>query len=140
MTSSSDGNEHSAAGEVRAIVVGHGSYAEGMIDAVDRITGRGHLLLGVSNRDLSAGEIETRLRECTATTGVKVFFSDLPAGSATLAVRRLLRDHTDCVLVTGANLAALLDFVFQPPMSAVDAAHHAAEKGRLAVLVNGGAS
>lgn len=123
----------------RAIVVGHGYFPEGMVGAVELITGRGDVFIAVSNRGLSGDDIETQLRGTVAESGVKVFFSDLPAGSATLAVRRLLRDHSDCVLVTGANLAALLEFAFQKGVTPVEAARHAAEKGRLALVVNGGA-
>jgi len=139
MTSSPDADED-ARPRPRAIVVGHGSFADGMIDAVELITGRGHVFAALSNRGLSGDEIEARLRETVEATGAKVFFSDLPAGSATLAVRRLMRGRSDCVLVTGANLAALLEFAFQTATSPVDAARHASEKGRLAVVVTGGAS
>ena len=41
-----------------------------------------------------------------------MIFTDLPAGSCTMAARRLLRERPAVVLVTGANLATLLDFVF----------------------------
>lgn len=123
----------------RAIVVGHGSFPEGMIGAVELITGRGDVFVAVSNYGLSGDDIEARLRETAADTGVKVFFSDLPAGSAAMAVRRFLRDHGDCVLVTGANLAALLEFAFQQDLTPLEAARQAAGKGRLALVVNGDA-
>lgn len=120
----------------RAIVVGHGSFPQGMVGAVDLITGRGEVFLAVSNQGLSGEDIEATLREAAASTGAKVFFTDLPGGSATLAVRRLLRDHSDCVLVTGVNLAVLLEFAFQQALP-VESARQAAEKGRLALAVHG---
>jgi PTS system N-acetylgalactosamine-specific IIA component len=69
-----------------------------------------------------------------------VVFTDLPAGSCTLAARRLQRERPDLVLVTGANLATLLDFVFSAEEAsdedaAAHAATHAAEKGRAALAV-----
>lgn len=120
----------------RAIVVGHGSFPEGMVGAVELITGRGEVFLALSNQGLSGEDIEARVREAAASTGAKVFFTDLPGGSATLAVRRMMRDHSDCVLVTGANLAAMLEFAFHPG-SPVESARLAAEKGRLALATHG---
>lgn len=123
----------------RAIVVGHGTFPEGMIGAVELITGRGDMFIAVSNYGLSGDDIEARVRGAAAESGAKVFFSDLPAGSAAMAVRRFLRDNAECVLVTGANLAALLEFAFQQDMAPLEAARQAALKGRLALVVNGDA-
>jgi mannose/fructose-specific phosphotransferase system component IIA len=41
------------------------------------------------------------------------------------------------VLIAGANLPTLLDFVFAENMSAIDAARHAADRGRAAITVVG---
>ena len=41
-----------------------------------------------------------------------MIFTDLQAGSCTMASRRILRGMDDAVLVAGANLPTLLDFVF----------------------------
>ena len=48
----------------RAVVAGHGAFADGVISAVHQITGRGELFVGVSNRDLGASELEQALRRC----------------------------------------------------------------------------
>ena len=124
----------------RAIVAGHGEFAAGVVSAVVQITGRDDVFTVLSNRGLSGEEIERQLRERVEQGDVSVIFTDLPAGSSTIAARRLLRDRADLVLVTGANLAALLDFVFQDGVSAADAAHHAADKGRAALVVTGAPS
>lgn len=120
----------------RAIVIGHGSFAEGLVSAVDSITGRGDVFIALSNHGLSGVDLETRLRDSVDTSGVKVLFTDLPAGSATMAARRVLRDHPHCVLVTGTNLAALLDFAFQSDLNPAESARLAVEKGRLALVVS----
>ena len=114
----------------RAIVAGHGDFPEGMVSAVEQISGRGAVFRALSNRGLSGEDIETRLKQAAEESGVNVFFTDLPAGSATLAIRRMMRDNPRVVLVTGTNLATLLEFVFQSDADVVDAAKQSVEKGR----------
>lgn len=121
-----------------AIVAGHGSFADGMLSAVEQITGRSELFVGVTNRNLGADDIERVIREHVESSGATVIFTDLPAGSCTIAARRLIRARPEVVLVTGTNLASLLDFVFHSELPATEAARHAADKARAAVLVLGG--
>lgn len=121
----------------RAIVAGHGAFPEGMISAVEQITGFVDVFIPLSNQGLSGEDIEGRLRERSSETGVVVFFTDLPAGSATLAVRRIMRDRSDTVLVTGANLVTLLEFAFHAELSPIEAAALAAEKGRSSLVAQG---
>lgn len=120
---------------VRAIVAGHGTFAEGMLSAIEQITGRSDLFIGVSNRDLSAQDVERLLRERQAASGATVIFTDLPAGSCTMAARRLQRETPALAVVTGVNLATLLDFAFQAEAGDPRAVEHAAEKGRAALAV-----
>ena len=118
----------------RAIVTGHGAFPEGLVSAVQQITGRGEMLVAFSNAGLGREEIEAGLRACIDNVHASVIFTDLPGGSATLAARRVLRDRPELTIVTGANLATLVDFVFaDESMSAADAAAHAAERGRVAL-------
>jgi PTS system N-acetylgalactosamine-specific IIA component len=122
----------------RAIVAGHGDFPDGLVSAVEQISGRGGIFIPVSNRGLGAGDIENLLTETAARSGISVIFTDLPGGSATLAVRKMMRANPDLVLVTGANLATLLEFVFQSPEDVRTAARCAAEKGRAALGAFGG--
>ena len=129
MSSSGDetsGNENAP----RAIVAGHGSLPQGLVNAVDCISGRGSDFVVFSNYGLAGTDIEEKLREAAALHGIKVFFTDLPGGSATVAVRRMMRTDPGLVLVTGANLSTLLEFAFQTDASPADAAKTAADKGR----------
>jgi PTS system N-acetylgalactosamine-specific IIA component len=66
---------------------------------------------------------------------VSVIFTDLPAGSATMAARRVARDRPELVLVSGVNLATLLDFVCSSAGSPAEAARAAAERGRASLVV-----
>ncbi|MDQ6736592.1 MAG: hypothetical protein M3Z30_02680 [Gemmatimonadota bacterium] len=118
----------------RAIVAGHGALPAGLVSAVEQITGRGNALIPFSNSGLGREDIEAAMRDLLTTHGVKVIFTDLPGGSATFAARSVMRDNPDLVVVTGANLAALMDFVFCPSdLDPAAAATRAADKGRAAI-------
>lgn len=126
-------------GPPRALIAGHGDFAAGLVSAVGQITGRGEVFVALSNRDLSAADVERAMREQVDALGLTVIFTDLPAGSCTMAARRLQRERPSTVLVTGTNLATLLDFVFHTDVPALEAAKHAADKGRAALVATGGA-
>jgi N-acetylgalactosamine PTS system EIIA component len=122
----------------RAIIVGHGDFAAGMRSAVQKITGRGAVLLTLSGQDLSLAQIEVKLRDALRDNDVSVVFTDLQAGSATMAARKILRDAPDTVLVVGANLPMLLDFVLSTAGSAREAVQHAVARGTSCIAVYGG--
>jgi PTS system N-acetylgalactosamine-specific IIA component len=122
---------------VRAIVAGHGSFASGIISAVEQITGKGAVFLAVSNTGLCLEDIQGTLVRALDDTGARVVFTDLPAGSCTMAVRRMIRARPGVVLVTGVNLSLLLDFAMQESADPLAAAQAALERGRAAMLVHG---
>jgi PTS system N-acetylgalactosamine-specific IIA component len=124
--------------DVMAIVAGHGTFAEGMLSAIEQITGRSDLFIGVTNRDLSAQDVEALIRDRLASSGAAVIFTDLPAGSCTMAARRIQRGQPGIAVVTGVNLATLLDFAFHTEAGDEHAVEHAADKGRAALVVTGG--
>lgn len=113
----------------RAIVAGHGAFAEGVISAVGQIAGLAHLFHPVSNAGLSPAGLEARLREALASTGARVIFTDLPAGSCTMAARRIARAEPGLTVVTGVALPTLLSFA-----CGADAAS-ATERGREAIML-----
>ena len=122
----------------RALVAGHADFAAGLVSAVEQITGQGSVLMPIQVRDLCSEDIQRLLRDRLAETGAKVIFTDLSAGSCTMAARKVLRDLPGTVLVAGANLPMLLEFALSGNPNAAEAATAAAEKGRLAVSVHGG--
>ena len=123
----------------RAVVAGHGLFAEGMIRAVAQITGRSDMFIPISNAALSREALEDMMREHIS-AGARVIFTDLPAGSCTVAARKAMRGDDRVTLVTGVNLAGLLDFALHGDRSATEAAQAAAEKARAAIGVIGGAT
>ena len=122
----------------RAIIAGHGDFAAGMISAVQQITGRGALFRGISSQQMSGTDLLEHMRREIEESGVTVVFTDLQAGSCSMASRRLLRDRPDVLLIAGANLPMLLDFAMAelPPQ---EAARHALERGRAAIAALGDA-
>jgi mannose/fructose-specific phosphotransferase system component IIA len=121
----------------RAIVVGHGEFAGGLVSAVGQICGMADKLVVLSMMGMTPEDIESAIREQLARTGAKVIFTDLPAGSATIAARRIVKDEAGLVLVSGVNLATLLDFVFNTSVSPTEAARSAAERGKASLIVVG---
>jgi PTS system N-acetylgalactosamine-specific IIA component len=119
----------------RAIVAGHGSFAAGLVSAVDQITGNGAMFIPVAVQGLCTADIEALLRVKMREAGVHVIFTDLQAGSCTMAARRILRGMHGAVLIAGCNLPTLIDFVFADGIAPADAARHAAERGRGAITV-----
>jgi PTS system N-acetylgalactosamine-specific IIA component len=134
---SSDGDIPTPVLGPRAIVAGHGEFANGLVSAVQQITGRGEQLIAVSVQKLSVEDIENLLRTQMQEHNVRVIFTDLQAGSCTMASRRILRGMDDAVLIAGTNLPTLLDFVFAEGRTPPEAARHAAERGRSAITVHG---
>src|ERR1700741_3291970 len=131
--------ENAGAGpdQPRAIVVGHGEFAGGLVSAVGQICGMADKLVVLSMMGMTPEDIEGTIRNQLERTGARVIFTDLPAGSATIAARRIVKDTPGLVLVSGVNLATLLDFVFSTDVSPTDAARAAAERGKASLIVVG---
>jgi PTS system N-acetylgalactosamine-specific IIA component len=123
----------------RAVVAAHGELAAGLVSAVQQITGRGDVFAVLSNRGLGAADVQAQMAALVRETGAEVVFTDLPAGSCTMAARRLQREMPGVSVVVGVNLVALLDFVFAEGPAAV-AAGHAVGRGREALNVIAGGS
>lgn len=118
----------------RAVVAGHAGFAAGMVSAVDRIAGRGEALRPVSNDGLDAAAVEAAVRDALRAHGAHVVFTDLPAGSCTIAARRIAREDPSVAVVTGVSVATLLDFVMGPG-DTEDDLRRAAARGGEAVRV-----
>ncbi len=129
--------EGSGPEQPRAIVVGHGEFAGGLVSAVGQICGMADKLVVLTMMGMTPEDIEGTIRDHLRRTGARVIFTDLPAGSATIAARRIVRDDPGIVLVSGVNLATLLDFVFSTDVSPTEAARAAAERGKASLIVVG---
>lgn len=125
--------------KTRAIVISHGGVAQSLVSAVELIAGRGEVFQAVSNEGLSAADVVKRLAEALDATGAHVVFTDLPAGSCTLAARRLMRDRPALRVVVGTNLPMLLEFALRESPGDADVAA-AADRGRESIRTLDGAS
>lgn len=122
----------------RAIVAAHGNLAAGLVSAVACIAGDAAAarLLPLSNARLGGAELAEALRQAVSSSGAQVVFTDLPAGSCTVAARRVAREVPGLAVVCGANLPLLLAFAVAPLRSAATLGE-AVDKARAAMLVAG---
>jgi PTS system mannose-specific IIA component len=114
------------------VVIGHGRLAEALIDAVARIAGADSGLVAVSNTDCDRNALEDRIARAVG-DGDAVVFIDMPSGSCLFAAMHRLQAMPNVRLVTGVNLAMLLEFVFHREGSLDEVAHQVAEAGARAV-------
>ncbi len=96
---------------IRGVVVGHGTLAAALVDAVERIAGADSGLVAVSNTDCDRGALEARIDEAVG-EGPAVVFIDMPSGSCLFAAMHRLDAVSGVRVVTGVNLAMLLEFLF----------------------------
>ena len=109
---------------LNGVVVCHGRLADALVNAAEGITGVKGALRSVSNTDCDRGTLEVRILE--AVNGrPTVVFVDLASGSCLVATLARLRDRPDVKVVTGVNLAMLVDFVFHLEQTPDEAAERA---------------
>lgn len=119
---------------LRGVVLGHGQLAQALVDALELIAGSGKRMIAVSNTDCDRDQLEARIIDAIG-DGPAVVFIDMPTGSCMFAAMRKLHGRPDVGIVTGANLAMLLEFAFHPDDDIAAAMERAAEAGRRAIEV-----
>lgn len=120
--------------ELRGIIVSHAAVAQALAAAVASITGIEDALTAVSNEGCGTEALAERLRAAVG-DGPAVLFVDLPGGSCMTSSTRYARQHADIAVVTGVNLAMLLDFVFHRDIPPEEAARRAVDAGGKAIRV-----
>jgi mannose/fructose-specific phosphotransferase system component IIA len=119
---------------LRGVVVCHGRMAAALIEAAEGITGVMGALVPVSNTDCDRGTLETRILAAVG-AGPAVVFVDLASGSCLIATLARLRGRPEVTVVTGVNLAMLVDFVFHREQEPAAAAERALAAGCRAIKV-----
>ncbi|MGH7606114.1 MAG: hypothetical protein ACREME_02145 [Gemmatimonadales bacterium] len=120
--------------ELRGVIVSHAAVAEALVAAVAGITGIDGALVPVSNEGCGTAALAERLRDAVG-AGPALLFVDLPGGSCLTGAARYAKQHADVAVVTGVNLAMLLDFVFHRDVPPAEAAQRAALAGGKAIRV-----
>jgi mannose/fructose-specific phosphotransferase system component IIA len=120
--------------ELRGVIVSHAAVAQALVAAVVAITGIEGALTPVSNEGCGTDALAQRLSQAVG-AGPAVLFVDLPGGSCFTSSARYARQHAEIAVVTGVNLAMLLDFVFHRDVSPDEAARRAVDAGGKAIRV-----
>jgi mannose/fructose-specific phosphotransferase system component IIA len=120
--------------DLQGVVVCHGALAGALVDAVEQVSGVRGALVAVSNSGCDRGRLEERI---VAAVGDRptVVFVDMASGSCLIATLAQLRTRPDVKVVTGVNLAMLVDFVFHLAQTPEAAAARAASAGEKAIKV-----
>ncbi len=118
----------------RGVVVCHGGLAAALVAAVEQITGLTGGLVPVSNTDCDRDILERRIADAIGGEPAVVFV-DMPSGSCLFAALHRFRDDPSVRVVTGVNLAMLIDFVFHDTEAPAEAAARAVATGERAIRV-----
>lgn len=119
---------------LRGVVAGHGEVAAGLVRAVEEISGVRGALVPISNAGCDRLQLERRIAEAMG-PGPGVVFVDMPSGSCLFAALHDLPNWTDVRVVTGVNLAMLLDFVFHRELPVDAAVARAVETAARSIVV-----
>ncbi|HEX9610970.1 MAG TPA: hypothetical protein VF978_03710 [Gemmatimonadales bacterium] len=114
------------------VIVSHAAVAQALVAAVQAITGLEGALVPVSNEGCDYTSLAARLERAVGGRPA-VLFVDLPGGSCLTGAVRYAHGRDSLAVVTGVNLAMLLDFVFNRDTAPRDAARRAAEAGAKAI-------
>src|SRR5688500_10046298 len=119
---------------LRGVVVCHGPLAKALVEAAESISGVTGVLQPISNSGCDRDALEARV--AAAVDGKpSVVFVDLASGSCLFAVLKRLRELPGVRVVTGVNLAMLVDFVFHTSLPAEVAAERALAAGTKAIRI-----
>jgi mannose/fructose-specific phosphotransferase system component IIA len=119
---------------LRGVVVCHGKLAGALVEATESISGVTGAIVPVSNTDCDRTLLEERVAEAVGGRPAVVFV-DLASGSCLFAVLKRLRSLEGVRVVTGVNLAMLVDFVFHRELAPEAAAERAAAAGAKAIRI-----
>jgi len=120
-------------GTLRGVVVTHGRVAEALIAAAEEITGIRGVLVPVTNSGAGREALEERVLAAVGSAPALVFV-DMPSGSCLIAAMRRVAGRENVRVVTGVNLAMLLDFLMHRDRDVAEAARHAAATGAKSIL------
>lgn len=117
---------------LRGVVVCHGDLAAALVTAVEQITGLTGHLVPVTNTGCDRDSLEARIADAIAGAPAVVFI-DMASGSCLFAALHRFRGDPNVKVVTGVNLAMLIDFAFHVEESPTEAVARAVATGERAI-------
>ncbi len=117
---------------LKGVVVAHAGLAAAMIAAAEQIAGSNSGLVAVSNINCDRGTLEEKITQAVGDASAIVFI-DMPSGSCMVAAMRRLGEREGVRVVTGVNLAMLVEFIFHRDGEPDAVAEHIAAVGARAV-------
>ncbi len=117
---------------VRGVIFAHGSMAQGMADAVGRISGQEEALAAISNDGKGPEAMKAELLEAIG-DGAAIVFTDLASGSCAMTALVSCKDRGRVAVICGVNLPVLLDFTFHRTLPLDVLVPRLVEKGRESV-------
>ena len=115
---------------VRGVLLSHGKLAEGLVDAVRRITDLDEdALVAMSNEGQNPQGLAEQVDLLVGSAPI-VVFTDLGTGSCALTAQLTCRDQDRRAVVFGMNLPMLLEFVFHRELSLSELVPRLLTKGR----------
>ena len=122
---------------VRGVLLSHGKLAEGLVDAVRRITDLDEdVLVAMSNEGQNPQGLAEQVDLLVGSAPI-VVFTDLGTGSCALTAQLTCRDQDRRAVVFGMNLPMLLEFVFHRELSLTELVPRLLTKGREGVKTAG---
>ena len=118
--------------KLTGVVVAHTELADALLAAVSAIAGDDTGLVAVSNRGCDRAALLKRLDEAVHGRPALIF-TDMAGGSCAFTAAHLARARPDLRVVTGENLAMLVDFAFHRELPLDAAAERAVQTGRAGV-------
>ena len=114
----------------RGVLLSHGKLAEGLVDAVRRITDLDEdVLVAMSNEGQNPQGLAEQVDLLVGSAPI-VVFTDLGTGSCALTAQLTCRDQDRRAVVFGMNLPMLLEFVFHRELSLSELVPRLLTKGR----------
>jgi mannose PTS system EIIA component len=123
----------SEARPLRAVLLGHGTMPDGLVDAVRHITGCDtETIVPVSNTAMSPDALTARVLQA-AGSGPVILFTDLQSGSCGFVARRLAQATPQMVVISGVNLPILIEFVMNRTVPLEELVPRLLTRGRAAI-------
>jgi len=118
---------------IRGIIIGHGTFAQAMVNTAEKIVGKQPDIEVISNIGFSAEALCEKIGEVinNKKNQETIIFVDLPGGSCSMSCYSLLKNSSDLNIICGLNLPMLIEFfILRERHSALELVPILIKKGR----------